>query len=361
MNKLFLKLLTFSLLSFIGLMGCAALEDKPVPDPIPYTLDTRTNIDKTKPETFNGNYRVYKYNVNPTQNNILDVLDLQGSFNLYYNSSTQKVTYSYALKYTGYETNTIDFAKQVEYIDIPEYSIDSDKITINFNTPLVINYNNETYTINSIQKVDDNIKPFSTTSTLSDLNIQYQLCDPTIIDTNDSKSCSSVNGALKYIGYYRIETIECGGQSYVGKTDFAGEMTAYPSLASLPQVQIPITIKLQIANTSALKNCFFKSTETNTNNLYYKQDNFILEATDYAAGLPSAFDKVGLIGLTNEDETTRMTQINYLPKNKADYSDLTFGDGNNKVTMRIKLMLQGSAQDTTPVKTLDATPYTNNP
>ena len=362
MNKSFLKILTFSLLSFIVLMGCAALEDKPVPEPKPYVSDTRTLIETDKLETFNGNYRALDYIVSNEKTNVLDIYDLKGSLTIQLNNVTNTLQYLYGFSYTGYDESSSNMAKQTALIDFPAYTVEADQITIKFTQPLVIQntYTNETYTINSIQKVDDNLKSITDTSTVADINYQFTICDPFETGTANDKSCTSPNGAMKYIGYYRIETITCGGYEYTGGQDFAGEMVTNPSLASNLDVTIPITVKIQVSNSSNLKQCLLTTEQQTNNNMYFTNNSFLLTQNDYSGGLNTAFEKVGLIGLQDSNQIIRTSQIDYEPKNNTNFTDLTFGDGNNLVNMRLKMMLQGELGQT-EVKTLENTPYTTTP
>lgn len=361
MNKSFLKILTFSLLSFIVLMGCAALEDKPVPDPKLYQSDTRTDINVDKLETFNGNYRALDYTVNPEKTDVLDVVDLKGSLTIQLNNETNKLQYLYGFSYTGYDETNTNFAKQTELIDLPAYTVESDKITVRFTQPLVIKNSttNETYTINSIQKVDDNLKSVTDISTVSDINFQYTICDPFEKGSVNPKSCTSTDGALKYIGYYRIETITCGGKLYNGGTDFAGEMVTNPNLAQNLDVTIPITVKIQVSNSSALKQCMLTTDQQTNNNMYYSKNDYLLTGNDYFGGLNKAFEKVGLIGLQDNNQTIRTTQIDYEPKDNKSFKDLTFGNGNNLISMRLKMVMQGELNQA-PIKDVANTPYTTN-
>ncbi len=360
MNKSFLKILTFSLLSFIVLMGCAALEDKPVPDPKPYQSDTRTDINVDKLETFNGNYRALDYTVSPEKTDVLDIVDLKGSLTIQLNNETNKLQYLYGFSYTGYDETNTNFAKQTELIDLPAYTVESDNKTVRFTQPLVIKNSstNETYTITSIQKVDDNLKSVTDISTVSDINFQYTICDPFEKGSVNPKSCTSTDGALKYIGYYRIETIACGGTTYYGGTDFAGEMVTNPSLSGL-DVTIPITVKIQVSNSSALKECMLTTEQQTNSNMYYSTKNYPLTENDYLVGLNSAFEKVGLIGLQDNNQTIRTTQIDYEPKDES-FKDLTFGNGNNLISMRLKMVMQGGLNQA-PIKDIAKTPYTTKP
>lgn len=357
MNKSFLKILTFSLLSFIVLMGCAALEDKPVPDPKTYKSDTKTDININDLKTYNGNYRAFGYTVNPEKTDVLDVVDLKGSLTIQLNNETNKLQYLYGFSYTGYDETNTNFAKQTELVDLPEHTVQYDNIT--FSKPLVIDnpYTAEKYTITSVQKVDDNLKSVTDISTVSDINFQYTICDPFEKGSVNPKSCTSTDGAMKYIGYYRIETITCGGRLYNGGTDFAGEMVTNPSLSGL-DVTIPITVKIQVSNSSALKECMLTTEQQTNNNMYYSKKDYLLTGNDYFGGLNKAFEKVGLIGLQDNNQTIRTTQIDYEPKNNdKEFTDLTFGNNKNLIGMRLKMVMQGGLNQT-PIKDVDNTPYT---
>ena len=311
-------------------------------------------------ETFNGNYRALDYTVSPEKTDVLDIVDLKGSLTIQLNNETNKLQYLYGFSYTGYDETNTNFAKQTELIDLPAYTVESDRITVKFTQPLVITNSstNETYTINSIQKVDDNLKSVTDISTVSDINFQYTICDPIVTGNISSQSCSSINGAMKYIGYYRIETITCGGTPYYGGTDFAGEMVTNPTLNNM-DVSIPITVKIQVSNSSALKECMLTTGQQTNNNMYYSTKNYALTENDYSGGLNSAFEKVGLIGLQDNNQTIRTTQIDYEPKDES-FKDLTFGSGNNLISMRLKMILQSELAQP-PAKEVNNKPYITNP
>ena len=147
---------------------------------------------------------------------------------------------------------------------------------------------------------------FTEETVAADIIKEYKVCDPTIKNTTDDNSCASINGAMKYIGYYRVEKITCNNDIYIGGQDFAGEMVAAPTLGEDPQnpldVSIPITLKIQVSNNSNLKDCLLTTEEQNTGNIYYSNDKFLLTNKDYSGneGLLGAFSKVGLIGLCSK-------------------------------------------------------------
>ncbi len=351
MNYKSFKILLISILTLPLFSGCLFEED--VPDPIPYESEL-IKIDKNKPETFNGNYKALEYHIKNVKTDVLDIYTLQGSFNI-----NKGKTYNYFLKYNGYDTKTMDYYKQIDYINMPEYTIGKDGYTIVFKQPIKVQFDNNEYSVTSIKKTSNFYRNYSNTSTISDLNAQYYLCDPKVVGSNNS--CSSINGALKYIGHYKIETITCNNIQYVGGKDFAGEMTAAPTINTdngALQVAIPITIKVQVSNTSALKDCMLTQNETNNKNLYYKKTNFLLSGSQISP-LNNAFTNVGLIGLKDEtDEYIRTTEINYEPKDEKNFADVLFGN-NNKVTMRLRLTNQGDLNN--PPAELNNQPYTQNP
>lgn len=356
MNKSFLKLLTFSLLSFIGLMGCAALEDKPVPDPIPYDSNVNTPIDDTKKSTYTGSYIVSELSVNGLQSGELHFPYMHGYFNIKTNDITGDFEYNYGSKYYGYQTIG-NFVHNNIYSSLGIPTLQEDNYTIKLDTPIVITDNGMTYNITMLQKYSDKIVEITENSLENDIITIPSLCDPQ--DTAGTNSCSSVPNALKYIGYYRINSMKCDGSSYVGGQDFVGEMTAAPSLdGNTQRVTLPITLKLQIQNTN-LNNCFYGTSNPQpTNNVYLKTTTYLLDTNNMDGGLTGIFTKVGLIGLVSEaNVNTRTTQIDYYPKNNdTNFSEMLFGDGTKKVEMRIEIMKQGELNKSA-VKTLENSNY----
>ena len=356
MNKSFLKIFTFSLLSFIVLFGCAALEDKPVPDPIPYDSNINTPIDNSKKSTYTGSYIVSGLTVNGLSNSELSFPYMQGYFNIKTNDITGDFEYNYGSKYYGY-TTTGNFIYNNTYSPLGLTTLQDDSYTIKLSTPIVITDNGITYNITSLQKYSDKTADIKQNSVESDIITLPTLCDPQ--DTNGANSCSSVPNALKYIGYYRINSLKCDSNTYNGGSDFVGEMTAAPSMDGNTQiVTLPITLKIQIKNNN-LENCFYGISNLQpSNNIYLKTTTYLLDTNNMSGGLTGIFTKVGLIGLTSDSNVNiRTTQIDYYPKNNdTNFSEMFFGDGSKKVEMRIEIMKQGELNKPA-VKTLDNTPY----
>lgn len=356
MNKSFLKILTFSLLSFIMLMGCAALEDKPVPDPKKFDGTINNPITSDNPISYIGTYNVAGLGINPTPTELY-VSYLLGNININ-TSKNGGFEFNYGLKYSGYNNANDTFMKNHQYEPINgNVTVDSDNYTIRLDTPISITNGSNTYTISALRKQSDSVLDIKESSTETEIIKEAKLCDPKIEDNKNSNSCTSPDGAMKYIGYYRIEEITCNSQKYTGGTDFAGEMTAAPSTwfneNNILMVDIPIKIKMQAKNQN-LKSCFFKSS-SNTD-LYLNEIKYQIDTSKMAGGLVGVFTQVGLNGLKDEsDETIRTTQINYLPKDST-FNDLKFGDGNNAVTMRLKI-ISNSELNLPANKTLDDTPY----
>lgn len=356
MNKSFFKILTFSLLSFIVLMGCAALEDKPVPDPKPWVTEKNTKLDMNNLDTFIGNYKPSIIVTEPLKSEI-DIDYLNGVINIYPNKDTNTLEYSYAVYKQGYKNNGT-LIKQPTLVSLGEVKIDTtldeDRYNITLTNPITITDNGVTYKITALKKINDSMTIVTDTTTEEDVTKYYTICDPLETGTSNDNSCTSPNGAMKYIGYYRIENINCADTTYYGGTDFAGEMVVNPSLAQNLDVTIPITYKIQVTNPT-LKSCLIK-TDSGMDNLYYSTTSYTLKETDYSGGLNTAFEKVGLIGLKDSDATIRTTQIDYNPKNSNDYTDMTFGDSKNKVTMRLKF-IQNSTLNLLPVVQIQNTKY----
>ena len=355
MNKLFLKILTFSLLSFIVLMGCAALEDKPVPDPKPYVTEKNTPLDINNLDSFIGNYKPSIIVTEPLKTEI-DIDYLNGIINIFPNKTTNTLEYNYAVYNQGYKDNgsmtiqpTLTPLGEVKIDETTEY----DRSHITLTNPITITTNGNTYKISALRKIADSMTNVTDSTTEEEVTKSYTICDPLETGTNNDNSCTSPNGAMKYIGYYRIENINCADTPYYGGTDFAGEMVVNPSLAQNFDVTIPITYKIQVTN-STLKSCLIK-TNSGMDNLYYSTTSYTLKEIDYSGGLNTAFEKVGLIGLKVNDVTIRTTQIDYSPKD-SNYSDMTFGDNNNKVTMRLKY-IQNSSLNLLPVVKIQNTKY----
>lgn len=368
-NKIF-KPLFVALLTFAVLAGCEALEDKEVQPPIPWETEKNTALDINTRSTFMGNYKPSKITLSPLPN-APEVTYLNAVINIFPNNETNALDYNYAVQKQGYST-TGDFIKNIPFAKLSDVEILSDKYTINIAFPIEIQDGTTTYYIHQLKKINDNMINFTEETVAADIIKEYKVCDPTIKNTTDDNSCASINGAVKYIGYYRVEQITCNNDIYIGGQDFAGEMVAAPTLVGEdPQnpldVSIPITLKIQVSNNSNLKDCLLTTEEQNTGNIYYSNDKFLLTNKDYSGneGLLGAFSKVGLIGLTTDNEEERTTQIDYAPKQnqKVENSDgstyfpeKTFGNTGNNATMRLKFM-QSSTLNQLPVIVIDNSPY----
>lgn len=357
MNKSFLKILTFSLLSFIVLMGCAALEDKPVPDPKPFVTEKNTKLDMNNLDTFIGNYKPSIIVTEPLKSKI-DIDYLNGVINIFPNKIKNTLEYNYAVYNQGYKDNG-SLTKQPTLLPLGNVTIDTslqeDRYNINLKTPITVTTNGNTYKITALRKIADSMTNVTDSTIEEEVTKTYTICDPLETGTNNDNSCTSPNGAMKYIGYYRIERINCNNIPYYGGTDFAGEMVVNPSLAQNLDVTIPITYKIQVTDNS-LKSCLIKTSGNGMDgNLYYSKTSYTLKEADYSGGLNTAFEKVGLIGLKDNDVTIRITQIDYNPKD-SNYQDMTFGDGNNKVTMRLRF-IQNSTLNLLPVVQVQDSKY----
>ena len=356
MNKRFFKTLALTLISSGLFFGCAALEDKPVPDPKKFDGTMNNPIVKDKPISYIGTYNVAGLGITPTPTELY-VSYLLGNININ-TSKNGGFEFNYGLKYSGYNNTNDTFMKNYQYEPINgNVTVDDDNYTIRLDTPISITNGNNTYTISALRKQSDSVIDIRDNSTEVELIKEAKLCDPKIVDSKNSNSCSHVDGALKYIGYYRIEEITCNEAKYTGGTHFAGEMTAAPSTWFDEKnniiVDLPIKIKMQ-AKDQELKSCFIKSS-SNTD-LYLNEIKYQLDTSKMTGGLVGVFTQVGLNGLKDElDESIRTTQIEYLPKDSS-FNDLKFGDGNNTVTMRLKI-ISNSELNLPANKTLDNTPY----
>ena len=357
MKKNILLILALQIaVSFI--YGCA-FEEQYVPDPKPAQKLNYTPIDENNSHTFIGKYMVNALKIANTNSMYTSYMDGYIQLKLSPNGSLE---YNYDLLYNGYNNDSGYKTSEKDYTKLEQYQI-KDNRTITLNTPIVFKDNKYTYTINSLQKYDNDILSFDNMTNVN--NVFYktpELCDPTI--ENGDESCASVNGALKYVGYYRIEKLTCNSNEYIGGQDFAGEMVATPSLNRLPNyVDLPLEIKVQI-KTETLKQCFLK-TEEQSKNIYLKNieyelkldNDFKLEKLN--AKLENIFQQVGLLGLASEsNKNVRTTEIDFKPKN-PNFTDMKFGNNNNnEVSMRLKIIKQGMAGGI-PVKKLDDIPYIN--
>ncbi len=262
MKKNILLILALQIaVSFI--YGCA-FEEQYVPDPKPAQKLNYTPIDENNSHTFIGKYMVNALKIANTNSMYTSYMDGYIQLKLSPNGSLE---YNYNLLYNGYNNDSGYKTSKKDYTKLEQYQI-KDSRNITLNSPIVFQDNKYTYTINSLQKYDNDILSFDNMTNVN--NVFYktpELCDPTI--ENGDESCASVNGALKYVGYYRIEKLTCNNTEYIGGQDFAGEMVATPSLNRLPNyVDLPLEIKVQI-KTDALKECFLK-TEEQSKNLFKK-------------------------------------------------------------------------------------------
>lgn len=348
MKKNILLILALQIaVSFI--YGCA-FEEQYVPDPKPAQKLNYTPIDENNSHTFIGKYMVNALKIANTNSMYTSYMDGYIQLKLSPNGSLE---YNYDLFYNGYNNDSGHKTSEKDYTKLEQYQI-KDNRTITLNTPIVFKDNKYTYTINSLQKYDNDILSFDNMTNVH--NVFYKtpkLCDPTI--ENGDESCASVNGALKYVGYYRIEKLTCNSNEYIGGQDFAGEMVATPSLNRLPNyVDLPLEIKVQI-KTETLKQCFLK-TEEQSKNIYLKNIEYELKL-DNDFKLENIFQQVGLLGLASEsNKNVRTTEIDFKPK-KPNFTDMKFGN-NNEVSMRLKIIKQGMAGGI-PVKKLDDIPYIN--
>lgn len=348
MKKNILLILALQIaVSFI--YGCA-FEEQYVPDPKPAQKLNYTPIDENNSHTFIGKYMVNALKIANTNSMYTSYMDGYIQLKLSPNGSLE---YNYGLSYNGYNNDSGYKTSEKDYTKLEQYQI-KDNRTITLNTPIVFKDNKYTYTINSLQKYDNDILSFDNMTNVN--NVFYktpELCDPTI--ENGDESCASVNGALKYVGYYRIEKLTCNSNEYIGGKDFAGEMVATPSLNRLPNyVDLPLEIKVQI-KTETLKQCFLK-TEEQSKNIYLKNIEYKLKL-DNDFKLENIFQQVGLLGLASEsNKNVRTTEIDFKPKN-PNFTDMKFGN-NNEVSMRLKIIKQGMAGGI-PVKKLDDIPYIN--
>lgn len=349
MKKNILLILALQIaVSFI--YGCA-FEEQYVPDPKPAQKLNYTPIDENNSHTFIGKYMVNALKIANTNSMYTSYMDGYIQLKLSPNGSLE---YNYDLLYNGYNNDSGYKTSEKDYTKLEQYQI-KDNRTITLNTPIVFKDNKYTYTINSLQKYDNDILSFDNMTNVN--NVFYktpELCDPTI--ENGDESCASVNGALKYVGYYRIEKLTCNSNEYIGGQDFAGEMVATPSLNRLPNyVDLPLEIKVQI-KTETLKQCFLK-TEEQSKNIYLKNIEYELKL-DNDFKLENIFQQVGLLGLASEsNKNVRTTEIDFKPTN-PNFTEMKFGNNNNAVLMRLKIIKQGMAGGI-PVKKLDDIPYIN--
>lgn len=343
MKKILLKYLLLTITAAFLFTGC--MEEKDVMPPIPYTPDKPTEIDMNNKSTLEGSYSFAKF-TQSAATNIVGINALAGGLLISYDNVNKKIEYQYIFRYGGYNNTSADLKLLSEKTVLNEndFTVNDDKYTITFNTPITYDADGITYTINSIKKTDDAL-----TIIEEQLDLDYfigqttKLCDPTLpVDENNDKSCG-ISGALRYVGYYRIDNINCGGADYIGGTDFAGEMTASADTTGLPDyVTVPIAMKFQVFN-DTLKQCILNDEQIANNNLFFQQINYIIALGGKDPNFAAIFENVGLIGLKSEDEKERISYIIYEPKNE-DYTDMLFN--NNKVQLKLRIMQQGAGTKT---------------
>lgn len=356
MKKILLKYILFTITASFMFTGC--MEEKEVMPPIPYTPDKPTEIDMNNKSSLSGSYSFAKF-TQSAATNIVGINALAGGLLINYDAASGQIQYQYIFKYGGYNNTSAELKLLSEKTVLNEndFTVNDDKYTITFNTPITYYADGITYTINSIKKTDDAL-----TIIEENLNLDYfigqttKLCDPTLPANNDDDKTCGINGALRYVGYYRIDGINCNGIDYTGGTDFAGEMTASADTTGLPvSVTVPITMKFQIFDED-LKQCILTNEQIANNNFFFQQINYLIILAGGVPDFAAIFSDVGLIGLTSENEKERVSYILYEPKNE-DYSDMLFN--NNKVQLKLRIMQQGAGTKTpeqSPV-VLDETKY----
>lgn len=345
-NKKILLIISFILTTF--LIGCDW--EKEVQGPIPYNVNTNklTPIKADEVSTFDGRYTVNSATV---VSNTPDIADFKGKIFVTSKTVDQSLNYYYLLKYNGYNAGENEAEiRQKNNVVLPEYTVLDDNYTIQLTTPLELTNNGKTYKIVSLKKYNDNLIELADNITVQDLdNATASVCDPLQIGGDN---CSSINGAVKYIGIYRMEKITCDNQKYVGGVDFAGEMVAEPRLINGANVDLYLYLKAQISN-ETLKTCMLTADEIANNNILYKSMKYYIPATE-AGNLGQVFNNVGLIGIQTGTEVDRTTMIDYAPKDES-YQDLTFNG--KTITMRLKIMSNGQL-NAAAAKTPDGTtPY----
>lgn len=356
MKKNLLKYLLFTITVAFMLTGC--MEEKDVMPPIPYIPEKPTEIDMNNKSTLEGSYSFAKFTQEPKKN-IVGINALAGGLLISYDKVNQKIEYQYIFRYGGYNNTSADLKllSEKNILNENDFTVNDDKYTITFNIPITYNADGVTYTINSITKTDDAL-----TIIEENLNLDYfigqttKLCDPTLPVNNDDVKTCGINGALKYVGYYRIDNITCGDINYIGGKDFAGEMTASADTSGLPAyVTVPITMKFQIYNES-LKQCILTADQITNNSFFFQNMNYTIILDSGIPDFSAIFSDVGLIGLTSGTEDERRTYILYEPKN-TDYTDMLFN--NNKVQLKLRIMQQavGTATPEQSPVTLDNIKY----
>lgn len=358
MKKNLLKYLLFTITAAFMLTGC--MEEKDVMPPIPYIPEKPTEIDMNNKSTLEGSYSFAKFTQEPKKN-IVGINALAGGLLISYDKVNQKIEYQYIFRYGGYNNTSADLKllSEKNILNENDFTVNDDKYTITFNIPITYNADGVTYTINSITKTDDAL-----TIIEENLNLDYfigqttKLCDPSLpINDDDDKTCG-LNGAPRYVGYYRIDNITCGNINYIGGKDFAGEMTASAdtSQINISRVTVPINMKFQVYD-NELKQCILNQEQITNNNFFFQNIDYVIELGSGALpNFAAIFSDVGLIGITSGSEKERVSYIYYEPKNQ-DYSDMLFNG--NKVQLKLRIMQQGIGNSNpflSPV-TLDNTKY----
>lgn len=398
-KKYKLQKVIVSVLTILLITAC--LEEKDVTGPVPYGQKT-TDLDLDNLTTLSGNYKPTKVTFSQLPDSP-DVIFLDTIINIRYQENDGNLQYNYVAERKGY-TNRGDVIKNRDFTDYPINNIkilEDGSISIDLEEPIVIEDSEMKYYIHGLQKQND-LYIDITDNTDSNIFGTPTVCDPTIAGVNDDNSCSSVSGALKYIGYYRIEEITCAGKSYTGGKDFAGEMVTNPGLGNDTgkrpfeilyildengkevlyddngkpspdgkprqdplRVSVPINLKVQVLGKD-LAECLLTSEQKADNILYLEsEDNdFLLNKDDYngSAGLGGAFTKVGLEGIKDSDNLTRTTEIIYYPKladkdKDGNFPTRNFGTNNNEVSMRLKILQGNGGLNQLPMKIIDGSPY----
>lgn len=367
MKKQFLKYLTITMAAAFMFTGC--MEDKEVTPPKEATPPEGNQVPALdNPPTFIGSYKITEFEaVNPA--NTLDVMSLQGILNMDYRAQSNQLASTFALEYAGYNATNEQLQRNLSGIltDLDNVqlfaSTAAEPYYIMFKNPVELTLGGEQYRIKTMKKMSDTVYDIETVS-LDDVSNLSRLCDPALRDgsTND---CSTPFGAMKYIGYYRIEEISCGGKTYQGGNNtFAGEMTAHAYLST--KVNIPITVKFQVAKENTeLANCLFGDTTNNSSLLFYYSSAYQVELSA-ADNLGGTFSALGLNGIVDSDnETVRTTMLNYLPKSNEPivhengtitFPEMTFNG--NEIQLKLKVQQQWQLGNIDTVqKILTDTPY----
>lgn len=359
MNKILIKYLLLTITAAFVLTGC--LEEQEVIPPIPYIPEKPTAIDIiNNKSSISGSYSFaeFTHSIKP---NVVGINAMAGGLVIEYDKNNQQILYQYIFKYGGYNTTSAELKilPEKNILNESDFTVNDDNYTITFKTPITYDADGATYTITSVKKTDDT--PYWINDTL---DLDYfigqttKLCDPSLpINDDDDKTCG-LNGAPRYVGYYRIDNITCGNINYIGGKDFAGEMTASAdtSQINISRVTVPINMKFQVYN-DELKQCILNQEQITNNNFFFQNIDYVIELGSGALpNFAAIFSDVGLIGITSGSEKERVSYIYYEPKNQ-DYSDMLFNG--NKVQLKLRIMQQGIGNSNpllSPV-TLDNTKY----